>query len=133
MFSVLIVDDSAMIRRQLRSTIEENHALHVCGEAENGEIAVEKVKELRPDTVILDLQMPVMNGLEAARQISKFAPNTVMLMYTLHCSDQLLKDAEAAGIQQVFSKTDSGPNHLVAWLSDACIRSKPSMRSATQG
>ena len=71
MFSVLIVDDSAMIRRGLRSTIEANQALYVCGEAENGKVAVEKVNELRPDTAILDLQMPVMNGLEAARQISK--------------------------------------------------------------
>ena len=122
MLSVLIVDDSAVIRRCLRSSIEENRALYVCGEAENGKVAVEKVNELRPDTVILDLQMPVMNGLEAARQISKCAPNTVMLMYTMHCSDQLLKDAQAAGIQEVFSKTDGGANHLLAWLSDALIR-----------
>lgn len=123
MFSVLIVDDSAMIRRCLRSIIEENQALYVCGEGENGKIAVEKVKELRPDTVILDLQMPVMNGLEAARQISQFAPDTVMLMYTMHCSDQLLKAAQAAGIQEVFSKTDSGPNQLLAWLSNISMRS----------
>jgi DNA-binding NarL/FixJ family response regulator len=122
LFSVLIVDDSAMIRRCLRTAIEENQALYVCGEAENGKVAVEKVSELRPDTVILDLQMPVMNGLEAARQISNFAPDTVMLMYTMHCSDQLLRDAQAAGIQEVFSMTDGGPNHLLAWLSSACAR-----------
>lgn len=133
MFSVLIVDDSAMIRRCLRSSIEGNDALYVCGEAENGKVAVEKVNELQPDTVILDFQMPVMNGLEAARQISKCAPNTVMLMYTMHCSAQLLKDAQAVGIQEVFSKADGGPNHLLAWLTNACTRSKISMRSAAQG
>jgi len=122
LLSVLIVDDSALIRRLLRSAIEENRALYVCGEAENGKAAVEKVIELRPDRVILDLQMPVMNGLEAARQISKLTPGTVMSMYTMHLSEQLLKDAQAAGIQGVFSKTDGGPNRLLAWLSSASVR-----------
>jgi len=102
--------------------IEENAALYVCGEAENGKVAVEKVKELKPDMVILDLQMPVMNGLEAARQISKLAPDTVMLMVTLYSHDQLLKDAHAAGIQEVFSKTDGGSNHLLKWLSSGLGR-----------
>jgi DNA-binding NarL/FixJ family response regulator len=64
-----------------------------------------------------------MNGLQAARQISEFDPDTVMLMYTMHSSDQLLKDAHAAGIQRVFSKTDAEPNCLLAWLSNTCIRS----------
>ena len=72
--------------------------------------------------VILDLQMPIMNGLQAAREISKFAPDTVMLMYPGHCSNQLLKNAQDAGIQEVFSKTDGGPNGLLAWLSDALNR-----------
>ena len=63
---ILIVDDSALIRASLRSWIAKNSAWEVCGEAENGQIAVEKVEELHPDVVILDFQMPVMNGLEAA-------------------------------------------------------------------
>ena len=57
--SILIVDDSVVIRRHLRSTIEERNGMSVCGEAENGKIAIEMVRELRPDAVILDLQMPV--------------------------------------------------------------------------
>ena len=122
MLTILIVDDSALIRRALRSSIEQNRSLSVCGEAENGKIGVERVKQLHPNTVILDLQMPVMNGLEAARQISKIAPNTTMLMYTMHYSEQLVKDAHAAGIQKVFSKSDGGPNQLVAWLSDSLVR-----------
>lgn len=120
--TILIVDDSPLIRRALRSNIEQNGHLSVCGEAENGKIGVEKVKQLQPDTVILDLQMPVMNGLEAAREISDIAPRTKMLMYTMHCSEQLLKDAQAAGIQKVFSKSDGGPIQLIAWLSNALVR-----------
>lgn len=122
MLTILIVDDSALIRRALRSSIEQNRSLSVCGEAANGKIGVERVKQLHPNTVILDLQMPVMNGLEAARQISKIAPNTMLLMYTMHYSEQLVKDAHAAGIQKVFSKSDGGPNQLVAWLSDSLVR-----------
>ncbi len=72
--TVLIVDDSPVIRHALRSCIEQTTAWQVCGEAENGKIAVEKVKTLHPDVVILDLQMPVMDGLEAAGQIYQLAP-----------------------------------------------------------
>ena len=78
----------------------------MCGEAENGKVAVEQVKELHPDVVILDLQMPVMDGLEAARQINNLAPDTVMLMCTMHGGDQLLKYAPAVGIREVLSKSD---------------------------
>ena len=121
LLSILIVDDSALVRSTLRQALGRYSALHVCGEAENGKIAIEKVKQLHPAAVILDLQMPVMNGLEAARQISGFAPETVMLMYTMHCCDQLRKDAYAVGIREVFSKTDEGPNHLLAWLGNAVM------------
>lgn len=123
MLTVLIVDDSALIRSILRSSIEQNGSLSVCGEAENGKIGVEKVKQLQPDIVILDLQMPVMNGLEAARQISQIAPNTMLLMFTMHCSEQLSKEAQATGIQKVFSKIDDGgPNQLIGWLSNAVVQ-----------
>ena len=114
--TILIVDDSAVIRRLLRSTIEQNSDWEVCGEAENGEVAVQRVRELHPDIVTLDLQMPVMDGLEAARQIAVVAPNTAMLMLTMHNSDQLLKDAHAAGIKDVISKTDAPAAQLLTSL-----------------
>jgi DNA-binding NarL/FixJ family response regulator len=82
---------------------------------------VERVKELRPDIVILDLQMPVMNGLEAARQISGLAPNTTMLMFTMYSCQQLLKDAQAAGIKDVVSKSNGGAEHLLDSLRTLCI------------
>jgi DNA-binding NarL/FixJ family response regulator len=113
---ILIVDDSSFIRLLVRRCIEANTAWNVCGEAENGQIAVEKVIQLHPDVVILDFQMPVMNGLEAARQITKVAPNTVLLMFTMHKSEQLAQAAKDAGIRDVVSKSDSVTEHLLASL-----------------
>ncbi len=78
----------------------------MCGEAENGAIGVERAKELRPDIVLLDYAMPVMNGLEAARHISGIIPDVVMVMFTLYTGDQLLKDAEGVGIRRVISKSE---------------------------
>ncbi len=72
--TILIVDESALVRHALRSCIEQTRDWEVCGEAENGKVAVEQVRELHPDVVILDLQMPVMDGLEAAGQINQLAP-----------------------------------------------------------
>lgn len=74
MCKILIADDSALFRRSLRSCLEQNPKLRVCGEAEDGRAAVDKFKELQPDIVILDWQMPVMNGIEAARHIASIAP-----------------------------------------------------------
>lgn len=104
--NILIADDSRSVRTLLRSYIEENSEWKISGEAENGEDAIEKVKTLRPDVVILDWLMPVMSGLEAARQIAKLAPKTPMLMLTLHRSNQLVKEAAAVGINHVFSKSE---------------------------
>ena len=114
--TILIVDDSPVIRHTLRSCIEQNSDWKVCGEAENGRVAVEKVKELHPDVVILDLQMPVMNGFEAADRISQVAPHTALLMLTLHTCDQVSQYAHAAGIKDVLSKSDDVMDHLLASL-----------------
>ncbi len=114
--SILIVDDSSTVRSSLRSLIESNSDFHVCGEAENGEVAIAKVEEMHPDIVILDLQMPVMNGLDAARHISQLAPNTAMVMFTLHPSGELLRAARAVGVKDVVSKTDQRSDSLMVAL-----------------
>jgi len=121
MFStVLIVDDNARVRRSLRFLLETRTEWNICGEAENGADAVQKVRNLKPDVVILDLAMPVMNGLEAAREICKIAPSAHMVMYTMHANDQLAKEAAAAGIQGVVCKDGRGSQDLLAimrrWL-----------------
>jgi DNA-binding NarL/FixJ family response regulator len=118
--TVLIVDDNAVIRSSLRSWIEGNADFQVCGEAENGMVAVQKVEEMHPDIVILDLQMPVMDGLEAARKISHIAPDTAMVMFTMHPSKELLKVAQAVGVRDVVSKTNQLSERLLVALRQIC-------------
>ena len=119
-FTILIVDDNAFIRHSLRACLEREPDLKVCGEAENGQVAVEKVKELNPDVVVLDWQMPVMNGLEAARQITLIAPKTALVMLTLHSGRVVKEEALAVGIQHVLSKSDAVPGRLIALLRKVC-------------
>jgi DNA-binding NarL/FixJ family response regulator len=116
-FKILIADDNAAVRRLLKAFIERDEEMewHICGEAENGQIAVDQVKESNPDVVILDLQMPVMNGLEAARQIAQIAPQTALAMLTLHAQETVLQEARAVGIQRVFCKSQT-LSHLIDWL-----------------
>lgn len=111
---ILIVDDSPMVRRMVRGSVESKTNWQICGEAENGQEAVRMVEELNPDLVVLDLSMPVMNGLEAARHIAVNAPNTALLMYTMQDSGQLLKEAEDAGINEVITKSAAGIDRLLA-------------------
>jgi DNA-binding NarL/FixJ family response regulator len=109
---ILLADDSPPIRKMLR-TILKNSAREICGEAEDGEVAVRLTQQLKPDVVVLDLAMPIMDGLEAARRIAVIAPTVVMLMFTLHVSEQLVKEAHKAGIREVFSKSDGAVPRLV--------------------
>ena len=111
---ILIVDDSAFLRRSIRSSIEQNPDWQVCGEAENGQIAIEKTKELRPDLIILDLAMPIMNGLDAARHIAGIAPGVAIVLFTMHGSKELSKHAELIGIKQVLSKSSGGIEQLLS-------------------
>jgi two-component system chemotaxis response regulator CheB len=113
---ILIVDDSAIIRHSIRACIEHNTDWEVCGEAENGKVAIEKVRQLHPDVVTLDWQMPIMNGLDAAREITRIAPWATMLMITLHESGQLTREAHAVGIKEVLSKTDGVSQQLITSL-----------------
>jgi DNA-binding NarL/FixJ family response regulator len=100
---ILLVDDNAVVRRALRYSIESQTDWEVAGEAENGKVAIELVQRSSPDVIILDLSMPVMNGLDAARHIKALSPQTRILLFTLHASPQLTEDARRAGINDVLS------------------------------
>jgi len=113
MATILIVDDVPAIRRSLRRYLEQETRWVICGEAENGKVAVEEVQKLHPDVVLLDLSMPVMNGLDAARAIKAIAPGTHILMFTLHTYPQLLDEARKAGIAAVISKAGADTSEVL--------------------
>jgi DNA-binding NarL/FixJ family response regulator len=102
---ILIADDDAAIRRLLRRLLEDRADWNVCGEAANGQEAIQQAENLKPDIAVLDLAMPCMNGLEAAREISKMIPPAAMLLLTVQeVSSQLIRDARTAGFQGAVSK-----------------------------
>lgn len=113
MVQILIVDDSRALRSSIRTCIEQDTDWQVCGEAENGQVAIEKVMELHPDIVVLDLAMPVMNGLDAAREITSIAPNLAMVLFTIYVSRELETEAKAVGIGDVVSKAEGGTEQLL--------------------
>jgi DNA-binding NarL/FixJ family response regulator len=105
---ILVVDDNPAVRRYLRSVLEQHGGWRVCDEARNGQEAVERFRQVRPDVVVLDFQMPGMNGLDAARIISQLSPDTPILMVTLYLSKQLSEEARKVGIRGACTKTDIG-------------------------
>jgi DNA-binding NarL/FixJ family response regulator len=104
---ILLADDSPTIRRSLRTLLSLETAWTICGEAEDGKMAVEMAQRLSPDLVILDLSMPEMNGLDAARQIKGNSPDTRILLFTMHAHPQLSAEARRSGISEVIAKTHS--------------------------
>ena len=104
--SILIVDDSALIRRHLREILEGQHGLTVCGEAKNGLDGIKKAKRLHPHLIVLDLSMPIMDGLEAARKLKRLMPAVPLIMFTNHASASLAEAALEAGIASLKDKSE---------------------------
>ena len=104
---ILIADDDPALRGLIVQMLQEQHDWEICAEAENGQEAVFKAALLKPDLVILDWLMPVMNGLQAAAEILKILPTVPVVINTLHQSTQLDAEARKVGVRQVVSKTDA--------------------------
>jgi DNA-binding NarL/FixJ family response regulator len=103
----LIVDDSELVRQGLRAVLQANPDWEVCGEAADGVSGVEMLKTVQPNIVILDFQMPGINGLETARRMTAIAPAVPIVMFTQHASAELEQHAREAGVRSVVSKTDA--------------------------
>ena len=106
MLRILLADDHHVIRRGLRSLLEEKPEWKVCGEASNGREAVEKAATLMPHIAVVDLSMPELNGLEATRQIVKRVPDTAVLIYTMDESEKVVHEVLSAGAKGIVLKTD---------------------------
>ncbi len=103
---ILIADDNPAVRTALRHLLETSGDWEVI-DVENGQQAVAKTQELLPHVVLLDLVMPVMDGLTAARELSELFPDLPLLMHTLHWSPQVEVEAQKVGVRRVIPKADS--------------------------
>jgi two-component system, NarL family, response regulator len=125
---IAIVDDNRAIRKTLRTGIETHTDWEICGEAENGEAAVALVQATKPDLVVLDLSMPLLNGLEAARQVRAIAPATGMVLFTNYASPELTTLARSVGISAVISKDSTDVViHLIEALRKATRAGGPAV------
>lgn len=106
MIRILIVDDNPAVRRYLRAILEQQDSWQVSGEARSGAEALQSVVHATPDLVVLDYQMPDLNGVDVARQISELFPKLPILMVTLHLSKQLADAAREAGVRGACAKQD---------------------------
>jgi DNA-binding NarL/FixJ family response regulator len=105
---ILIADDHEVMRLGIRNLLEARSNWSVCAEASNGREAVDKTEQFRPDLIVLDITMPVMNGLEAAKLISAAHSDIPIILFSLHLSDDMIDTFESGHIRGAVSKGEAG-------------------------
>lgn len=103
----MVVDDNAAVRHALRTILELTDDWKVEGEAVDGRDAIEKAKRLHPDLIVLDVSMPVMNGIDAAKVLHQIMPRVPLILCSLHTNKILEEEASAAGVNAVVSKAQN--------------------------
>ena len=111
---ILIADDHEIVRKGVATVLSTRRDLVVCGEAADGEEAVRKATELRPDLVILDLTMPELNGVSAAQKIKEILPGVPILILSMHEGASLLETFRRIGVQGYVPKTQASEKLLDA-------------------
>ena len=114
MLRILIADDHELARRGIRTLLESHPGWEVCGEAKDGRETVELAASMKPDLVLLDIGMPNLNGLEAARQILAVSPEVAILILTMHDSDNVVREVLRAGARGYLLKSDAGRDLVAA-------------------
>jgi DNA-binding NarL/FixJ family response regulator len=111
---ILVADDHSIVRRGVRALLESQAGWKICGEAATGAEAILKAKRLKPDVIVMDISMPELNGLEATRQIHAVMPETLVLILSMHESDQHVREMLDAGARGYILKSDLDQNLYVA-------------------
>ena len=111
---ILVADDHVLLRRGIRTLLESHPGWTVCGEASNGREAVDQAKELHPDIVVLDITMPQLNGVDATPLILKAAPETKVLILTMHSAHEITQRAVRAGARGYILKSDTERDLIAA-------------------
>ena len=111
---VLVVDDFEPFREFVRSTLSRKLELQVVGEASDGSEAVRKAAELKPDLILLDISLPSLNGLDAARQIRKLLPESKIIFLSQESSAEVMQEALGLGAWGYIVKTKAGSDLLAA-------------------
>jgi len=117
---IFIVDDHEVVRKGVRSVLRARKNLQVCGEASNGQEAVLKALSLNPDLILMDVTMPVLDGLSATRQIKETLPQIPIIILSVHDGPEMIHAAQAAGAQGFVTKSAVAPALLKAV--DAVLR-----------
>jgi two-component system, NarL family, response regulator NreC len=105
---ILIADDHETVRKGVCAILTANENIQICGEAANGEEAVQKALELKPDLIVMDLSMPVLDGFSAAKQIRKTLPSVPILILSMQNGQRVSREAQLAGAQGFISKSEAG-------------------------
>jgi DNA-binding NarL/FixJ family response regulator len=103
---ILVADDHAIVRRGLQALLQAQPGWEVCASADDGKTAVRQAIEHQPNVAILDYSLPVLNGLEATRQIRQACPMTEVLVYTMHNNEDIIRDVLRAGAKGYLLKTE---------------------------
>ena len=128
---ILVADDHQVVRTGLRTLLETERGWQVCAEATNGREAVEKAGALKPDIAVLDIGMPLLNGVEATRQIRKLSPKTEVLILSMHDSEVLIQEVLEAGARGYILKDDADRDLIAAV--DALRQHKSYLSSRVSG
>lgn len=107
MTDILLADDHEVVRRGVRALLEAHHGFVICGEASNGREAVEMAVQHQPNVVVLDISLPILNGVDAARQIRKQAPGSEILIFTMHDSEDIIREALNVGARGCLLKSEA--------------------------
>jgi len=111
---ILLADDHTIVRQGLARLLEDQPGLRVVGEAENGRVAVEKTLELKPDVVIMDIAMPFLNGIEAAKRIKKHLPKVKILILSMYAQENHIHELLQTGVSGYLLKESSGRDIVTA-------------------